>query len=66
MTYTTAGTPPNRRYQKCFRKLEAPITMRVASGSSIFTSANMLWKTGMTKISRMTMAMAATDMMTAG
>ena len=43
-----------------------PITMRVGSGSSRFTEANMFWNVGITKMSSTAMAMAATDMITAG
>ena len=42
------------------------MTTRVGSGSSMLTEANMLWNTGITKMSSTVMAMAATLMMTAG
>ena len=45
---------------------EAPITIRVGRGSSMFTEANMLWKVGITKIRRTATAITATDTITAG
>ena len=42
------------------------MTMRVGSGSSRFTEANMFWKVGITKMSSTVTAMTATDMITAG
>ena len=42
------------------------ITIRVGSGSAMFTLANMFSNAGMTKISSIEIAIAATLMMTAG
>ena len=46
--------------------LLAVITIRVGSGSSRFTDANMLWNVGITKMSSTEMAMPATEKITAG
>ena len=43
-----------------------PMTIRVGSGSSMFTDANILEKVGITKMSSTVMAIAATLMITTG
>ncbi len=48
------------------RKSDIAITTLVGSGSSRPADENMLWNVGMTKTSRMQMAMAATEMITPG
>ncbi len=53
-------------HQYPVRNSDIPMTTRVGSGSSMLTEANMLWNTGMTKMSSTVMAMPATLMMTAG
>src|SRR5204863_206404 len=53
-------------HQKWIRKFDIPITIRVGSGSSRLAEANMLWNVGMTKMSRIAMAIMATEMMTPG
>ena len=46
--------------------LLAPMTIRVGSGSSRFTDANMAWNVGITKMSSTVTAMPATEKITAG
>ena len=65
-----ANTPKTERpmiaHQKFLRTLLAPITIRVGSGRSRLTDANMLWNVGITKINSTATAMPATEKITAG
>ena len=53
-------------HQYPIRKFDIPITTRVGSGSSSPADENMVWKVGITKMSRIAMAPPATVMMTPG
>jgi hypothetical protein len=58
--------PANSIHQYNLRKRDAPMTIRVGSGSAWPTEANMLSNTGITNSSSTMMAIAATLMMTDG
>ena len=65
-SHTKAKPPPPRAHQNFCKKSLIPITIFVGIGSSIFTWANITWKVGMTNINRMTIAIPATEKITAG